>query len=325
MRLTVYLLCDTKSYAVLQRAEERARTLRRKPIWPHPMIDRLQRGIAWLMNHIRVNQIQERVQDGATVFIKRRRVGGSLVAWFGNRFLALARSGIWMFVRAGEWVDWEIYCVQLLYPERPRVKAGHGPSVIVPKACGVSLRQLLRRNEAIANAFAAAARELRRVHQIPCSYYDAAWSHGDLHLDNIIYDAATCRAVLIDFDTRHDDRLSALQRHGDDLKVMLLELMELPDEQWHESATTLIEEYRDAAVLGELVRQLFVPRGFARILWYVRTNGAATRQVERRLEAMRTIIERVTADARSDLDRRSIATQTKRSVSQITSGFDSGR
>ena len=53
---------------------------------------------------------------------------------------------------------------------------------------GISLRQLLHRNEAVVRAFVAAARELRRVHQIPCSYYQAAWSHGDLHLDNIVYD-----------------------------------------------------------------------------------------------------------------------------------------
>ena len=36
----------------------------------------------------------------------------------------------------------------LLYPERPAVKIGPGPSVIVPKVCGISLRQLLHRNEA---------------------------------------------------------------------------------------------------------------------------------------------------------------------------------
>ena len=38
----------------------------------------------------------------------------------------------------------------------------------------------------------------------------------------------------IDFDTRHDFRLSPTQRHGDDLKVMLLELIGLSDEQWRQ-------------------------------------------------------------------------------------------
>ena len=46
------------------------------------------------------------------------------------------RSGVCMFVRADEWVDWEVHCARLLYPERPAVKIGPGPSVIVPKVCG---------------------------------------------------------------------------------------------------------------------------------------------------------------------------------------------
>jgi hypothetical protein len=259
------------------------------------MLDMLQRVVAWLMNRVRVNQIRQSVQDGMPVFVKRRRAGGSIVIWFGNRFLALARSGICMFVRTGEWVDWEVHCARLLYPERPAAKIGPGPSVIVPKVCGISLRQWLQQNEAGVDAFVAAARELRRVHQISCSRYQAAWSHGDLHLDNIVYDSAADRAVLIDFDTRHEFRISPTQRHGDDLKVMLLELMGLPDDQWRPPATALLEEYGEASVLDELGRQLFVPRGFAKILWHVRTNGASTRQLEPRLQSLRTLLQRVAA------------------------------
>jgi hypothetical protein len=261
------------------------------------MIDKLQRVVAWLMNRVRVNQIQQSMQDGLPVFVKRRRVGGSLVIWFANRFLALAHSGICMFVRSDAWVDWEIHCAGLLYPDRVAVKKGLGPSVVIPKVCGISLRELLHRGEASVEAFVAAARELRRVHQIPCSYYGESWSHGDLHLDNIMYDQAAGRAVLIDFDTRHEFRLDRTQRHADDLKVMLLELIGLPDEQWRELATALIEEYREPAVLSELDRQLVVPRGFGRILWHTRTSGSSTRQVEQRLESIRTIIQRVATTA----------------------------
>jgi Phosphotransferase enzyme family len=261
------------------------------------MIDKLQRVVACLMNRVRVNQIQQSVQDGLPVFIKRRRAGGSIVIWFANRFLALARSGICMFVRTDAWVDWEVHCSRLLYPERAAVKKGLGPSVVVPKVCGISLRELLHRGEASARAFVAAARELRRVHQIPCSYYQEAWSHGDLHLDNVMYDQAAGRAVLIDFDTRHEFGLGRTQRHGDDLKVMLLELIGMPDEQWREPAIALIEEYRESTVLIELDQQLVVPRGFAKILWHVRTNGSSTRQVEQRLESVRTIVQRVATPA----------------------------
>lgn len=262
------------------------------------MIEPIQRVVAWLMNRVRVNRIQECMRDGAPVIIKRRRAGGQIVVWFANRFLALAHSGICMFVRTDEWTDWEIHCARLLYPERPVVKAGR--AVIIPKVFGTSLRELLHRDEAdVTKAFILAARELRRVHQIHCSYYKAAWSHGDLHLDNIICDWDTERAVLIDFDTRHEFRIHQTQRHGDDLKVVLLELIGLPDDKWIHLAAAFIEEYREGSVLGELGRQLFVPRGFARLLWYARTNCSSIHQVEPRLRSLREIINRVSTNTRT--------------------------
>jgi hypothetical protein len=273
--------------------------LRSQRLWLGSLIDTTQRLVARLMNRVRVNQIQHGVQDGTPVFVKRRRAGGSIVIWFANRFLELARSGICMFVRVDEWADWEVHCARLLYPERPSVKIGPGPSVIVPKVCGRSLRQLLHRNEAGVNAFVAAAQELRRVHQIPCCRYMAAWSHGDLHLDNVVYDPVAGRAVLIDFDTRHRFRINQTRRHSDDLQVMLLELIGLPDERWRQMASALIEVYREASVLDELHRQLFVPRGFAKILWHTRTNGRSTRQVEQRLKGLRAIIQRITTTTTS--------------------------
>lgn len=257
------------------------------------MIELLQRVIASLMNRVRVNQVQQSIRDGVPVFVKRRRAGGRIVIWFGNQFLALARSGSCMFVRADEWLDWEVHCFHLLYAERGGVKIGPPQSVIIPKASGISLRQLLRRHDSDVNAFVAAARELRRVHQIQCSYYRAAWSHGDLHLDNIVYDPEADRAVLIDFDTRHEFQISQTQRQGDDLKVILLELIALPDDKWCQLATAFIEEYREATVLCELSRQLVIPRGFAKILWYTRTNSSSTRQIEPRLQTLREIIRRV--------------------------------
>src|SRR5688572_32019534 len=101
------------------------------------MIELVQRAVAWLMNRVRVNQVQESMLDGVPVFIKRRRAGGQIVIWFANRFLALAHSGICMFVQAAEWTDWEVHCTQLLYPGRPGVKVGSGQAVIIPKVSGI--------------------------------------------------------------------------------------------------------------------------------------------------------------------------------------------
>ena len=258
------------------------------------MMELIQRIVAWLMNRVRVNRIQRTIRDGLPLVLKRRRFGGSIVIWFGNRFLSLAGSGIGMFVRARDWMAWETHCAQLLYPARPVVKFGPGNAVGLPEVSGLSLRQMLHRHETDLRAFAAAARELRRAHQIPCSVYQAAWSHGDLHLDNILFDSATNQATLIDFDTRHELGLPPVQRHADDLKVMLLELIATADDEWIRPATTLIREYGDAVVLEELSRQLFVPQGFAKILLYTRTSGCATSQIDQRLPSLREIIQQVT-------------------------------
>jgi hypothetical protein len=261
------------------------------------MIDLFQRAVAWLMNRVRVNHIRQGMWDGVPVFVKRRRAGGTMCIWFANRFLAWAQSGICMFVRADEWLEWEIHCARLLYPERSVVKISADRALITSRCCGSSLRQLLRRDEPDVNALVLAARELRRVHQIQCSYYQAAWSHGDLHLDNIVCDLAAERAVLIDFDTRHEFRVSPLQRHSDDLKVALLELIGMSDDKWLPLATAFLEEYGERLVLNELGRQLFIPRGFAKILWHARTNCASTGQIENRFKILREVIHRVTTPA----------------------------
>ena len=100
---------------------------------------------------------------------------------------------------------------------------------------------------------------------------------------------------MIDFDTRHELTIKATQRHSDDLKVVLLELLAMPEEQWLRPATAFLEEYGDSLVLDELSRQLFVPRGFAKILWYTRTNCCSIRRFEPRLQSLREIIHQVAA------------------------------
>ena len=202
-----------------------------------------------------------------------------------------------MFVCADEWMEWEAYCSRLLYPDRPAVKIGPGKAVSIAEVQGTSLRQLIRRSETDLKPLVAAARELRRVHQIQCSCFRAAWSHGDLHLDNILYDQVADRAVLIDFDTRHEFGIDQTQRHSDDLKVFLLELITIHDEKWFQLAITFVEEYGDSSVLLELSRQLFIPCGFARILWYTRTNCSSIRLTEQRLMRLREMLHQMTAAA----------------------------
>lgn len=266
------------------------------------MIELLQRLAARLMNRVRVNDVQQYVHHGSPLFLKRRRVGGSSMIFLGNRFLSLAGSGMCMFVRIREWLDWEIHCRSLLYPELPSVEVGPNQSLILPTVNGTSLRKLLLLPGAD-RALVAAARELRRVHQIHCDQYRAAWSHGDLHLDNILYDVDADRVTLIDFDTRHVLHLDETARHSDDLKTVLLELMGLPDDKWCQLATVFLVEYRDFAILEALRDQLIIPYGIARVFLFTRVDGLTLRQVERRFQSLEKIIRDLNSCARKSPER----------------------
>jgi hypothetical protein len=245
------------------------------------------------MARVRVNRVERFEHDGVSVIIKRRRWYGSAVIWLGNRFLLLARSGVQMFVPARAWVEWERHCFGLLYADFPLVAAEGGASVRLPAMPGTSLRRLLEQGDLCRGALAAAARELKRAHRIHCCHFDAGWSHGDLHLDNILYDGDTGRAFLIDFDTRHMQGIDERRRHADDLKVFLLELIAAPGEAWHDLATEFVSEYGEARVLNELAGQLAMPRGFAKILWYTRTDCRPDGEIAPRLRILRETIRQV--------------------------------
>ncbi len=265
------------------------------------MIERVQQFIARLMTQVRVNRVQCQNRDGVVVFVKTRRIGGSVAVWFGNLFLSLTDSGICMFARSRDWMAWEEYCGHLLYPDRPPVQCGPGNTVTMPEVHGVSLRKLLNEGKRDHRAFAAAAREVRRVHQIQCDDYKAAWSHGDLHLDNILYDSASDLASLIDYDTRHVRSLSETYRHADDLKVMLLELLTLPNNEWCEPARCFLRGYGNAEILEELSRQLCIPRGLAKVFWYTRTRFCSTHEIEQRSKCLGEIIHQVVDEERTTL------------------------
>lgn len=49
------------------------------------MIELVQRVVAWLMNRVRVNQVQQCMRDGATVFVKRHQAGGQILLALRSR------------------------------------------------------------------------------------------------------------------------------------------------------------------------------------------------------------------------------------------------
>jgi len=253
------------------------------------MMNTIQKCLARLMVGVRVNRAWSGTWSEDPVHFKRRRLGGSLTVWLGNLFLRLADSNIEMFVHSSEWAAWEKECYATLYPGLPPVAELPDGCLILPALPGVSLRRL-RQDEFTAERIAAVAKELMRTHQLHCSYFRGGWSHGDLHLDNVLLDVTTGQVHLIDFDTRHVRCLSHTRRCAEDLLVFLLDLITAETWDWQLLTKTFLQEYDDKDILHALRDQLVVPTGLRKILWLTRTNLRDDSTVKSRLEILQGFI-----------------------------------
>jgi hypothetical protein len=186
---------------------------------PGALMELVARMLAHLVDRVRMNRIRQEAQR----WIKRRKAYAPLVIAPGNVYLALSRSGIRMHSNPRAWAPYEI----------SRWRALHGDDAAGPidramiwtrALPGESLTTLLDRERTSAlarEALRAGGAELRRAHAT--SIDGEPFSHGDLHLSNLLY--ADGRARLIDFETPHERTLSAGARHADDLYVLLLDLV----------------------------------------------------------------------------------------------------
>ncbi|MGE0757272.1 MAG: hypothetical protein AB7O38_09640, partial [Pirellulaceae bacterium] len=79
----------------------------------------------------------------------------------------------------------------------------------------------------------------------------------------------------------------ATQRNSDDLKVFLHELLARLEDGSDQAARAFVAEYGASAVLKELARQLVIPVGLARVLWYTQTHGVASDRMEPGIQSLR--------------------------------------
>ncbi|HZC35263.1 MAG TPA: hypothetical protein VE242_06600, partial [Chthoniobacterales bacterium] len=150
------------------------------------------------------------------------------------------------------------------------------------------------------SALEAAGRELNRAHQLWCPEFDDWWSHGDPHLDNVIYDPATDRARLVDFEAVHDRSLPAVLRQADDLLVFLQDLVcRVSAKKWLPFAFSFINAYGRSEVISELCRFLFVPAGLPGLWWRLRTENFERRELIRRIDALRHALSENVENAES--------------------------
>jgi hypothetical protein len=247
--------------------------------------------LANAIESIKINAISLENRGDRLMWVKRRQLGSGLIAVFANLFFFLARARIHLWINLKKWQSWEIACFRLLYGTALEVFPEGRRSVCVGIVPGRSVRDWVIESTFAIPAIQAAGRELRRAHGLWSSELGDYWSHGDPHLENLLYDPEFDQARLIDFELIHDRSMPALKRHADDLLVSLQDLLSIASaEQWVPLSLALIEAYNDPLVLAKVRKRLIVPRGWSAIWWKLRTDYVDWSVMFERIETLNTAL-----------------------------------
>ncbi len=242
-----------------------------------------------LVDTIKINALSREDRGGRTFWIKRRRWAARPIMGCANGFFRLARNPIRALTETTEWQRWEVDCFLQLHGDHFQAFTDGACAVAAEEVPGRSLSQHLNSGTLSEAMFVAAGIELRRAHEMSSDHFHgSAWSHGDAHAGNFIYEEAADRARLIDFEVKHHWRWSAHERHSEDLLAFLQDIAgRIAPGQWLPSAHAFLGAYARPEVISALRRKLVVPGGFARIWWAVRTTYMAPAELRRRIAALR--------------------------------------
>lgn len=253
------------------------------------------------IDSINLNDVSAGRYRGRRLRVKRRKKGSEYIAGVANLFFPLADAGLSVWADPKEWQDWEILCYELLNGDQFAAWTHDPRTVCQDKLPGRNLRKLQECGALNVQVIEAAAREIRRAHGLRCPRFGRPWSHGDLHLGNVIYDERTDRARLIDFEIVHDRTLSAVARHADDLLAFLQDMAgRVSVRQWLKFALGFLDAYGRRRVIGRLRELLVVPNGAPGLWWGIRTGFCNPAKLKRRFRALHHALEaRAQAEARN--------------------------
>jgi len=241
-----------------------------------------------LVDRIKINAISKEVHGGRAMWVKRRRWSAVPVMACANAFFRLAGAPLKALHDVQLWQRWELACFDRLHGDGYLAFPAGRRGVAAQEIPGVNLTTHLDGGTMTPRMAAAAARELQRAHACACDELDGGWSHGDPHIGNFVYDAATDRARLIDFEVMHHRSLSAADRHADDMLVFLQDMVgRIHADHWLPCASAFIEAYAKREIIALMARRLVVPRGFPRVWWAVRTSWLPPAEMHRRLAMLR--------------------------------------
>jgi hypothetical protein len=239
---------------------------------------------------IRINSLAVRSHAARRYWVKERNLGSRWVINGANAFFRVVRNPVFVLANVAAWQNWEVRCFSLLNGDR-FTAFPLGSAVWMDDIPGEDLALLAKQSRLQPVHLAAAGAEFRRMHDLWSPEFKAKWSHGDPHLGNVILDAGTGRARIIDFETTHFRYLPPEQRHADDLKVFLLDLLGRSiDGEWPENASAFLNAYGCTGVLDRLRRIFVMPSGAERLWWAIRTSYLPGVLLRRRVTELQSVI-----------------------------------
>lgn len=259
---------------------------------PMPGLLKLIQAAGDAINSIKLNGVTSQRYEGRLMWMKRRLDRSETIAGLANIFFGMANAHINVLAKPEEWQEWEIYCYRLLNGDQFQAFA-RGPRVVYQEQLpGRSIRDMVKKEGLHSAALQAAAREIRRAHRISCREYAGLWSHGDMHMGNVIYDRSTDRARLIDFEILHDKSWPTLTRHADDLLSFLQDMAgTVPGRQWLSHSSCFLQAYGRPRVIARLRTLLVLPKGIPGFWWRIRSNFCERRRLQRRFKALSRAID----------------------------------
>ena len=235
--------------------------------------------------------IRRDVSHGHAMIPKRRRGAAWLVMRVANAFFRLARNPVEAIVDDAEWRAWEVNCFRILHGPDFTAETDECGRVFVSVLPGRDLSRQFAEGALWPEHLAAAGAELRRAHGIHSAHFGGGWSHGDPHTGNFLFDPATGRARLVDFEMRHHRDLPEARRHADDLLVMLQDLCgRCAADVWLPLACAFLQGYARAEIMPVLAGLLKVPAGIPRVWWGVRTTWMRRKELDRRMGKLRAAL-----------------------------------
>ncbi len=239
---------------------------------------------------IRLNAVSAGETAGLRFWTKRRTSGAPCVAAGANLFFRAVRNPVQVIADPSAWRAWEVSCFAGLHgAEHPAfVRDGAVWTAALP---GEDLALLANTGTLSGAALAAAGRELRRTHAWVYPQFRGLWSHGDPHLGNFIYDHSAGRARLIDFETTHSADVPDEERHADDLKVVLLDLLgRSPADLWPDRARAFLNGYGPGPARARLPQRFSMPSGSECVWWAIRTSYLPHDALRRRVQQLQDVL-----------------------------------